>query len=166
MPRLWLFAAEGNGVGDRTTKVIATFPRLRSLDLYNSAVTNAGLAPIAQCQTLEELYLSDTAINDDALIELTKLPRLKFLDLWRCRLTDEAVEHLFKLGTLRRLNLNETDVKGGNLFKLADLPHLEYLALPESVNREAVHDLQRRMPELKIEVGGEPFAINETTAED
>jgi hypothetical protein len=161
MPRLWLFAAEGNGVGDRTAKVIATFPRLRSLDLYNSAVTNAGLAAIAQCQTLEELYLSDTAINDDALFELEALPRLKVLDLWRCRLTDAAVEHLSKLAALRRLNLDSTDIKGDNLYQLAKLPHLDFLSLPARVNREAIYELHRRMPGLNIEVGGEPFAAEE-----
>jgi hypothetical protein len=157
MPRLWFFAAEGNGVGDRSAAVIAGFPRLRILDLYNSAVTNAGLAAIAQCQTLEELYLSDTAINDDALLELEAHPRLKVLDLWRCRLTDVAVEHLSKLAALRRLNLDSTDIKGEKLHKLAELPHLEYLALPERVDLKAVEDLQSRLPALKIEVGGEPF---------
>jgi hypothetical protein len=88
---------------------------------------------------------------------LTELPNLQVLDLWRCRLTDAAVENLSKLVKLRRLNLNFTNIKGDNLYKLAELPLLEFLSLPETVELKAVHDLQRRMPMLKIEVGGEPF---------
>jgi hypothetical protein len=161
MPRLWFFAAEGDGVGDRTAEVIAGFPRLRILNLHRSVITDRGLAALVECQTLEELYLGETEISDESLGELTELPKLQVLDVWRCRLTDAAVEHLCKLGNLRRLNLDYTDIKGENLHKLAELPHLEYLALPESVNREAAHDLQRRMPKLKIEVGGEPFVAEE-----
>jgi hypothetical protein len=67
------------------------------------------------------------------------------------------VEHLCKLANLRRLNLDSTEITGDSLYKLAELPLLEYLVLPESVSRQAVHDLQRRMPKLKIDVAGKLF---------
>jgi hypothetical protein len=166
MPRLSFFAAEGDGVGDRSAAVIAGFPRLRILNLHRSVITDRGLAALVECQTLEELYLGETEISDSALGELAKLPNLQVLDLWRCRLTDAAVEHLSKLANLQRLNLDSTEIKGDNLHKLAELQHLEFLALPETVELKAVHDLQRRMPTLKIEVGGEPFVANEPTDEE
>jgi hypothetical protein len=157
MPRLWFFAAEGDGVGDRSAEVIAGFRRLRILNLHRSVVTDRGLAGLVECQTLEELYLGDTEISDSGLGELTKLPNLQVLDVWRCRLTNAAVEHLCKLANLRRLNLDSTEITGDSLYKLAELPLLEYLVLPESVSRQAVHDLQRRMPKLKIDVAGKLF---------
>jgi hypothetical protein len=157
MPRLWFFAAEGDGIGDQTAEAIAGFPRLRILNLSRSAITDRGLVALVECKTIEELYLGETEISDSGLSELTELPNLQVLDLWRCRLTDAAVENLSKLVKLRRLNLNFTNIKGDNLYKLAELPLLEFLSLPETVELKAVHDLQRRMPMLKIEVGGEPF---------
>ncbi len=62
---------------------------------------------MARVRGLEELYLTDTAITDAALPELTRLSDLKTLYLCSESITDVGLRHLEGMGGLIRLELNK-----------------------------------------------------------
>jgi hypothetical protein len=157
LPNLCLVDAAGGGFGDRALKVLAAFPRLRVLKLSWSSMTDVGLAALAQCQTLEELHLANIPLSDAGLVHLQRLPRLRHLSLHMCPFSDEAPDQLLQLSSLERLSIYDTNAYGQELHGLAGLEHLKSLELSPHVDRKAVKELQRVMPKLKIEVGGQPF---------
>jgi hypothetical protein len=109
--RLQQLRLDTRAFGDKAAHVVSAFSKLRVLIVdHADALTDDGLAAIAQCKNLEVLDLG--------------------LGKW---------------------------IANNGLVHLAALPRLKLLSLPESVDRQAVQDLQRRMPALKIEVGSQPF---------
>jgi hypothetical protein len=76
-------------VDDRTLEHLRGLDRLRTLDLADSKITDAGLATVAALPALTELRLNRTAISDEAF-----------------------VQHLAGKESLLRLDLTATAVKG------------------------------------------------------
>jgi hypothetical protein len=161
LPNLWFVDGAGGGFGDRTLKVLAALPQLRVLKLSWSSMTDDGLAALAQCQTLEELSLANIRISDASLARLQRLPRLRNLSLYLCPISDAGFEQLAQFPSLERLSINDTTAYSQELHHLAGLKRLKLLELSPHVDRNAVKQLQRLVPALKIEVGGQPFHADE-----
>jgi hypothetical protein len=161
LPNLWFVHAAGGRFGDRTLKVFAAIPQLRVLKLYNSSETDDSLVALADCQTLEELYLANIRISPASLAHLQRLPRLRTLSLYLCPLSDAGFETLAHFPGLEQLSINDTTACGQELHRLAGLKNLKSLELSPHVDRRAVKELQFLMPDLKIELGGQPFHSDE-----
>jgi hypothetical protein len=56
-------------------------PNLQALDLADTQITHRALQACRELRQLEELWLTNTAINDEAVALILELPRLKVLDV-------------------------------------------------------------------------------------
>lgn len=83
---------------------------IESLDLGETAVTDAGLMVIGAMKNLRRLHLDRTQVTDSGLTSLAGLSRLEFLNLHSTAVTDEGIEILTTLGRLRILHVWQTAV--------------------------------------------------------
>lgn len=104
-------------------------PRLVSLDLRNTHVTDDGLRTLYHNQ-LTSLDLSNTVITDAGLKEIKRLTQLTALKLNDTKVTDACLKELLGLTKLRLLEVNGNVVTDRSLKSLADagLVHALWLA--------------------------------------
>jgi len=81
-------------VSDDLMPLLARCPRLRRLDLRETALTSAGLRAFAGHAALEELVLVHTHLDDGATDTLADLPALRRVHLWGAGLSDGALLRL------------------------------------------------------------------------
>jgi S1-C subfamily serine protease len=67
-------------------------PSLMELHFYKAAISDAGLAPLADHPSLRALGIYYTAVGDDVLAPLGKLPLLSFVKLYGTKVSPAAVE--------------------------------------------------------------------------
>ncbi len=72
-------------------------PRLQTLSLNNTGITQQGLAKVAEFDSLLTLSLWHTPITDEGLKQLIKLTRLRSLSLGNTKVSEQGVETLKKL---------------------------------------------------------------------
>ncbi|NQU21740.1 MAG: hypothetical protein HQ567_10690 [Candidatus Nealsonbacteria bacterium] len=105
---------------------LALLPRLESLSLEGSGVTDAALVHLGSLPSLQELMLESTAITDDGLSHLAKLTSLRSLSVEYTQVTDAGLAHLQTLDNLKELSLTGTDVSQAAVAKLQQaLPHVK-----------------------------------------
>lgn len=118
----------GPGFGDDDLAIVVRFPRLTTLDLSDTRLTDSGLRRLAGLQRLEELNLTGTAIQGTELASLATLPRLRSLDLFATELRPDAVAQLARLRSLEHLSLGP-GTSDAALESLGSLPRLKSLSL-------------------------------------
>ncbi|HVC97535.1 MAG TPA: hypothetical protein VND64_27885 [Pirellulales bacterium] len=103
---------------------LRAFPRLESLRLSETAVSDAGLAQLTALPTMKQLDLSFTHISDTGLAHVTGLTGLEELNLMYCQVTDRGLAHLKSLAELKKLSLKGTLVTDEGVAELThDLPN-------------------------------------------
>ena len=177
LPTLRTLDLRGNmEAGDMTLEVLGKLPHLTALKHRSTAVTDAGLAGLADSTSLESLLIQDFVITNESGPHLAKLPKLSSLEVFRCqgfgsdgvlalgglpltRLTlrdlpdvgDAGLAVLVKLPSLKRLYLHElASVGDAGLRQLADAKQLEVLdiwSLPRMT--DATVDVIATLPNLK-----------------
>lgn len=142
----------------RLEEAMPHIARLRRLD--RRFVTGRGgalsLAPLEGLAELEVLVIRGAKIGPDGLAFLRDLAELRGLHLVDAGLTDASLEPIGGLGNLKDLNLEENALTGRGLARLGRLDQLQQLNLGrsfEDVTGEAVPDLQRRLPKVRVLVG-------------
>ncbi len=92
---------------------------LRTLDLSNTQITDAGLEHLKGLTNLYSLRLDNTQITDSGLVHLKGLTNLRGI-LWLSgtQVTDAGLEHLKKLTKLHFLHLSNTNVTDEGVKKL------------------------------------------------
>jgi hypothetical protein len=180
--------------GRRAVDVVGKLPQLTALKHRSTAVTDAGLAGLAESKTLESLLMQDFVITNESGPHLAKLSNLSSLEVFRCqgfgtdgvlmlaglpltRLTlrdlpdvgDPALAVLQKLPRLKRLYLHElASVGDGGLRQLAAAKELEVLdiwSLPKMTNASmAVIAALPNLKELSIRETGVTEASVDTIA--
>jgi len=133
MPQLRAIDLRGNmEAGDMTLEVVGKLPNLTALKHRSTAVTDAGLAGLAESKTLESLLMQDFVITNESGPHLAKLSKLSSLEVFRCQgLGTDGVMALAGL-PLTRLTLRDLpDVGDPSLAVLAKLPRLKRLYLHE-----------------------------------
>ncbi len=81
-------------VTDAGLEVIASMKNLRRLSLDRTRITDAGLQSLSGLKSLEYLNVHTTAITDAGLSALKPLTQLRSLYLWQTKVTSAAVEEL------------------------------------------------------------------------
>jgi hypothetical protein len=111
-------------VDDDLLEVICGLREIRVLVLYESAVTNRGMAHLTRLHKLERLQIDSPQIDDDALVEIARLRELRVFDLGNPNVGDKGIEHLQPLDRLHSLRLYNTRVTSAGATALSEsLPH-------------------------------------------
>jgi hypothetical protein len=94
-------------------------PRIASLDLARSAVTDAGMPLLLGCTALQRLRLDRSRVGDGGLPHLARLPKLEALNLVGTAVTDGGLEALRDAPALRTLHVWQTSVSAEGAAALA-----------------------------------------------
>jgi hypothetical protein len=103
LTRLRQLFLEGTGATDATLRVCGGLNQLEELDLSNlPAITDDGLAALANLKNLKVLHLTGSPISDAGLVHLRGLKQLESLETKGTKITPEGLKKL--RGTLPKLN--------------------------------------------------------------
>lgn len=115
-------------VTDRGAAFLRYPPKLRSIHLSHSQITDESLRVFGQMPKLEELSLQGNQFTDEGLSYLKNLAQLRSLwvDMGVTNITDEGVESLFNLKALEELGIQQTYVTEEKVQQLkSELPNLK-----------------------------------------
>jgi hypothetical protein len=91
-PHLETLSLEGSRqLTDAGLRSLASLPRLRHLDLQQTAISDAGMSALAELRSLESLSLAWTAVTDAGVRALSALDQLQRIDLMGTRCGDGAI---------------------------------------------------------------------------
>lgn len=111
---------------------LSMFVNLTRLSLFYCNITNAGLRHIAKLKSLEVLNLDSREISDEGLRHLQQLGNLKSLDIFSGRITDAGCSHLSEISSLECLELCGGGVGDVGCTALARLENLSCLNLSQN----------------------------------
>lgn len=153
---VWLNGAK---ISDQGALTLLEFPSITSLDLGDTAVTEAALVPILRCHKhLDTIWLEGTATGDAVLEVLGGTATLVNLSIDRTKVTDQGLAHLARLPELNDLDLSHTAVGDAGIAHLAACPKLTTLALGFTQVTDAGLEHLARMPELQeLVLNGTPI---------
>lgn len=130
-------------VADLLSELSLAFPdQVTWLDLKETPITDAALAPISSFKHLTRLRLEKTAITDEAMSHLQGLNYLEFLNIYGSNVSDEGIEKLSDLRNLRRL-----------------------YAWESGVSAEGAKKLEEKMGQLEVNLGFEVQVIDSLTVQ-
>lgn len=118
-------------------------------------LTDAGMAHLADCESLRVLVAMGTAIKPDGLKSIAKLPQLAALDLDFCdNATDAACEELRMFSALKSISLKKTAfepqrITPAGIAKLAEIRSLEALDLTANDVTDAVLENLKSLANLR-----------------
>ncbi|MGH7121166.1 MAG: c-type cytochrome domain-containing protein, partial [Acetobacteraceae bacterium] len=122
-------AAPGSGFSVSAIQALAmdSSDPIVDLNLADSGLTDADVAPIAHLIALRHLRLDDNKLTDRSLQALSSLPKLVELNLYDNHgISDAGIPMLAAMKSLRRVYLWQTGVTKAGIAKLHKLrPHLE-----------------------------------------
>ncbi|MBL8808578.1 MAG: hypothetical protein JNM43_00255 [Planctomycetaceae bacterium] len=108
-------------------------PKLRSLLLFDTPVTDAEVSQLPSLPALETLSLAGTAIDGTCLEKVSNYSALTALELHNTKVSDAALAPLSKLKALSRLELQDTAITDAGLQPLQDCPELYTLNLANTM---------------------------------
>src|SRR5690242_12177857 len=99
-----------------------------AIDLSNAWLTNADLKKLAALPRLESINLSYTKITDEGLEHLAPLKNVKVLDLYYAEaVTDLGIAHLKHWRNVEHLNVRGTKVTSSLFEHIAKMSRLKFL---------------------------------------
>jgi len=144
---------ECDGLNDESLVFIGKIKGLKSLNLGDAQVTNAGLKSIAGLKDLETLDLGWTKdVGDAGLPLLTKLPNLRVLGLGGTKVTDAGLPILASIKSLKEVKLGATAVTDRGFASLEACKGLEKIALGKKtkVTPAAIDRLKKALPACAV----------------
>lgn len=124
--------SRNTGVDDETLVHLDELAHLRSLDLGQTQVTDAGLGSLKGMSELESLKLEGIPITNEGLAHLAGLRKLHFLAIDSPQVTDQGLVSLKGMTKLRTLSLRRANLTDAGLEHLDGLRSVEYLYLSGS----------------------------------
>ena len=103
---------------DDSLKSLPALGEVRSLNLRDIRVTDAGMVHLKKLTQLRRLHLERTPVTDEGIAHLAGLVHLEYLNLYGTAVTDKALEHLTGMKKLEQLYLWQTDVTAEGVAKL------------------------------------------------
>lgn len=130
---------------------LKALPALSKIDLYNTKTGDAGLEQLSQFGTLRSITMQHTAVTNEGLKYLSGLSSLDSLNLGNTGINDSGLAHLKSLAGLQWLQLSFTNVTDSGLLYLQDLKSLRELYLTETqVTDDGKNLLMEALPECSI----------------
>jgi len=151
LPRLETLGISGTNVTDAGLKHIAGLSQVKHLHISRTSITDSGLEHIQGLTKLEWLFLRETGITDAGLRHLAGLKHLTCLDLTKTKITGPGLRHLDCLENLKILYLGQTKITDPGLDQLTGFHQLKELYLGDTrVTEEGAKRLQRALPNCRI----------------
>jgi hypothetical protein len=134
-------AASGSQADDELATWIGRLPGIEHVSLYESAVTDDGLARLASARSLNGLHLGHSQISARGLERLAGLPSLTQVTIEASPIGDAALTHLAKCPALTWLSLSNCGLTAQGLGRLKGHPALQncYLVGPEMTQEVLQH---------------------------
>jgi len=127
-------AGVGESFTDETLRqLLPVAPSLRWLDLSHTAVTDEGMATVAEFTGLTRLRLDGTRVTSAGVQLLAPLESLEYLNLFNTDLDDDAVPVLSSMHSLQSLYLFESGVSEEGAAAIRE-------ALPEAVVNTGIEE--------------------------
>lgn len=89
---------------------LSVFPRLHSLELVGTSITDSDLHKLSESHDLENLYLTGTQITNDGLKHVGAIPHLQLLFIDNTAISDDGLKHLFDLRELELVVVDNLEV--------------------------------------------------------
>lgn len=144
---------ECDGLNDESLVYIGKIAGLKSLNLGDAQVTNAGLKSLVGLKNLENLDLGWTKdVGDAGLPLLAKLPVLKVLGLGGTKVTDAGLPILASFKSLTEVKLGGTAVTDRGMAALESCRKLEAIRLgnKSKVTAAAIDRLKKALPACTV----------------
>ena len=156
----------GATIDDSNLSALKMLPKIRSVLLSGTDVTDEGMKVLGTISTLENLDLRDCAISDDGLASLSSLGKIKAIKLsgksGGCTVSDDGMQHIANFKNLKVLGVDSLwDISEDGIAKLTDLKNLQELYMADTPAGDEAIKLLSQFPNLrKLR-----FAQNQITAE-
>jgi Leucine-rich repeat (LRR) protein len=137
-------------VTDDDLRLIGKLRGVTSLSLNFTAISDQGLAQIAQMSQLKYLGLSRTRITSRGIRDLAEMKDLQNLHIDGTQVDDGGLETIGSFANLRMLGLGGTQVTSTGIGQLSRLPELRFLSLSLTTVDDAVLDDLVALPKLEI----------------
>ena len=98
-----------------------TFPRLKTLRVASTAISNQTAGIFSQCKNLRSLDVSETCINDEFIQKISGLPHLETILASGSQISDNCVESLAAVKALKKIECNNTEFTTVGAEKLNEL---------------------------------------------
>jgi hypothetical protein len=106
---------DGPRVNDEILAAAVRLPRLESLHIRSTSVTENGLAKLERLQSLRVLTLSTPEVGDELVARLARLPALRELEVFSALVTDDGLRKLSDCQSLERVWFEDTDITEAGL---------------------------------------------------
>lgn len=113
---------------ERVVGPLSRLTGLKMLQLNRTGVTDKGMEHIRNLRRLRSLELAEPRVGDAGVAVLKDLPELAYLDI-ETATTDTGFRQIGQLPSLRWLRIRMGKIRGPGLAELATLPRLERLSL-------------------------------------
>lgn len=132
-PDLEVLDVDGSaGLTDPTGEALGKLSKLRELSMWNSAMTDKGMAKWTGLMALERLNLSQAQVQGAGLLTATQagaLLELRDLDMSYTLLNEKGAQAISSMGKLRKLSIAGSNAQDRHLGFLSKLTELEWLSL-------------------------------------
>lgn len=132
LPALHKLSVENTGLTEQNVAEIAKLTSLVHLDMRDTRLDDAWMAPLSSLERLEVLDLWASSINGSGLAFCRDLPKLRSLALDMTRTDDHALANLAGVTSLEKLTLFRTQITDAGLVHLKELRNLKELSLQQN----------------------------------
>ena len=122
---LWNSQATDNDLANLSQK----FPRLMSVDIDDSAVTDQGLAHLRGLQRLDQLRLNGAQATSEGFRQLGDTSRIETLQLIGPEVSGATLQAVSACSNLQAVFLTDTSCGDADLAYLEQLPQLHFLSI-------------------------------------
>lgn len=152
LPKLYRVRLGGEFLSDRGIEELSKLKSLQALTIYNSRITDTGLANIPRSADLREFKInSQSILTDRGLKEITKLKQLRVLHIKECKISDVGLADLHQLKQLDELQITSPEITDASCEKLINLPQLKVLMLYSTqITAEGAKKLADGLPNCKV----------------
>ncbi len=130
--------------GDEECNWLTSMPRLKSLWVERTKITDGGAGSLAHCKNLRNLNLSGCHVTDQTVRALSESLSLNSIYLENTLVTGESLGYLSKMPSIQEISISGCPVADADLRPLANCPALYYLDLSDTkITADALPELAK-----------------------
>lgn len=143
-PRLRTVVLSISGITDQGMDKVARLDGIRELWLDHTVITDKGIRALRHLGSLEVLNVAGTQVTAKGIAQLRGHAKLRSLNMAATMVDDDDLAHLCVFAdSLQVLDLAETSITNGGLRRLACLTHLRELDISDTrIDEDAFHFIE------------------------